>query len=110
VGFAFVEENLDTVKPLQVDGGGGCVEPTAESIASGEYPIARDLYIYVNSAKLAENPALEAFIDFYVGEGITTLVGAGEGQVPYVPLNAEAVAATQAVWESKELGTRDGGG
>ena len=28
VGFAFVEENLDVVKPLQVDGGGGCVEPS----------------------------------------------------------------------------------
>jgi phosphate transport system substrate-binding protein len=109
VGFAFVEENLDTVKPLQVDGGGGCVEPTPETIASAEFPIARDLYIYVNTAKLAENPALGAFVDFYVGEGITTLVGTEEGQVPYVPLNAEAVAATQAVWEAKEVGTRDGG-
>jgi phosphate transport system substrate-binding protein len=110
VGFAFVEENLDTVKPLQVDGGGGCVEPTVESIAGGEYPIARNLYIYVNSAKLAENPALEAFIDFYVGEGITTMVGTGEGQVPYVPLSEEQAAETLAVWEAKELGTRDGGG
>ena len=109
VGFAFVEENLDTVKPLQVDGGNGCVEPTPETIASAEFPIARDLFIYVNSAKLAESPALEAYIDFYVNEGITTLVGTGEGQVPYVPLNAETVAETQAVWEAKELGTRDGG-
>ena len=33
VGFAFVEENLDTIKPLQVDGGAGCVEPTPETIA-----------------------------------------------------------------------------
>jgi hypothetical protein len=38
------------------------------------------------------------------------LVGAGEGQVPYVPLSAESVAETQAVWEARELGTRDGGG
>ena len=91
VGFAFVEENLDVVKPLQVDGGGGCVEPTAETIASGEYPIARDLFIYVNAPSSAENPALEAFVDFYVTEGITTLVGSDEGQVPYVPLGDEAV-------------------
>ena len=33
VGFAFVEENHDTVKAFQVDGGGGCVEPTPETIA-----------------------------------------------------------------------------
>jgi phosphate transport system substrate-binding protein len=109
VGFAFVEENLDVIKPLQVDGGAGCIEPTPETIASGEYPIARDLYIYVNTAKLAESPALEAFVDFYVTEGITTMVGTAEGQVPYVPLAEEDLAATQQVWEAKETGTRDGG-
>jgi phosphate transport system substrate-binding protein len=52
VGFAFVEENLDTIKPLEVDGGDGCVEPTPETIASGEFPIARALYIYVSKAEL----------------------------------------------------------
>ena len=109
VGFAFVEENLDTVRPIPVDGGGGCIEPTAETIASGEYPIARDLYIYVSTNKLAENPALEGFVDYYVNSAIFTLVGAEEGQVPYVALNAEAAAATQGVWEAQETGTRDGG-
>jgi phosphate transport system substrate-binding protein len=109
VGFAFVEENLDVVKPLQVDGGAGCVEPTPESIANGEYPIARDLYIYVSTGALEGNAALEAFVDFYVTEGITTLVGTEEGQVPYVPLNDEAVAETRAVWDARETGTRDGG-
>jgi phosphate transport system substrate-binding protein len=109
VGFAFVEENLDVVRPISIDGGDGCVEPTPETIASGEYPISRTLYIYVNTASLAENPALEAYVDFYVSEGMTTLVGTEEGQVPYVPLNEEATAATQAVWEDRETGTRDGG-
>jgi phosphate transport system substrate-binding protein len=109
VGFAFVEENLDTVRPIPVDGGAGCVEPTAESIAEGEYPIARDLYIYVSATKLAENPALEGFVDYYVNSAMSTLVGAEEGQVPYVALSADDVAATQAVWEAREVGTRDGG-
>ena len=104
VGFAYVEENLDVVKPLQVDGGGGCVEPSAETIASGEYPIARDLFIYVNAAKAAENPALSAFVDYYVNEGITALLGTGDGQVPYVPMNAEDVAATQAAWAARTTG------
>lgn len=98
VGFAFVEENLDVVKPLQVDGGEGCVEPTPESIATGEYPIARDLYIYVNTDKAAENPALAAYVDYYVTTGIAEMVGAGEGQVPYVPLTDEAVAEVQTAW------------
>ena len=110
VGFAFVEENLDTVKPLQIDGGAGCVEPTVESIASGEFPIARPLFIYVSVPALESNTALEAFVDFYIGEAITTIVGPDieAGQVPYVPLGDDAVAEVQGVWEARETGTREG--
>jgi phosphate transport system substrate-binding protein len=110
VGFAFVEENLDTIKPLQIDGGAGCIEPTVESIASGEFPIARPLFIYISVPALEANPALEAFVDFYIGEAITTLVGPDieAGQVPYVPLADDAVAEVQAVWEARETGTREG--
>ena len=108
VGFAFVEENLDVVKPIAIDGGGGCVEPTPETIASGEFPIARDLFIYVSAQKLEENAALAPFVDFYVTEGITTLVGAGEGQVPYVPVSDEVLAETQSAWDARTTGTREG--
>ena len=108
VGFAFVEENLDTIKPIQVDGGAGCVEPSPETIASGEYPVARDLFIYVSVPALAENPALAPFVDFYLSEGVTNLVGADEGQVPYVRLSDEDLAAQVAAWEAQETGTREG--
>lgn len=101
VGFAFVEENLDVVKPLQVDKGDGCVEPTNESIASGDYPIARSLYIYVSKNKLAENPALEAFVDFYLSDEGMAVIGTGEGQVPYVPLTSADLEATRAVWAAR---------
>ena len=108
VGFAFVEENLDVVKPLQVDGGAGCVEPTAETIASGEYPVARDLYIYVDALKAESNSALAAFVDYYVNEGIGSMLGTGEGQVPYVPLTADDQAATQETWASRTTGMQQG--
>jgi phosphate transport system substrate-binding protein len=108
VGFAYVEENLDKVKPLQVDGGGGCVEPKPETIASGDYPIARDLFIYVDAAKAESNAALSAFVDYYVNTAITTLLGTGDGQVPYVPLSADDVAATQATWAARTTGTQQG--
>lgn len=109
VGFAFLEENLDVVKPLLVDKGDGCVEPTPATIASGEYPIARSLYIYVSVNKLAENEALAAFVDFYLTDEGLGVLGTGEGQVPYVPMAAEDTSATRAVWEAREVGTRDGG-
>jgi phosphate transport system substrate-binding protein len=101
VGFAFVEENLDVVKPLQVDAGDGCVEPTNESIASGDYPIARSLYIYVSKNKLAENAALEAFVDFYLSDEGMAVIGTGEGQVPYVALASADLEATRAAWAAR---------
>jgi len=101
VGFAFVEENLDVIKPLKVDGGDGCVEPTPDSIAGGEYPIARSLFIYVSKNKLAESPALEAFVDFYLSDAGLAVIGTGAGQVPYVPLAASALEATRAAWAGR---------
>lgn len=109
VGFAFVEENLDTIKPLKVDGGKGCVEATEATIASGEFPISRSLYIYVNKAKLDTNPALASFVDFYMSDAGMAVIGSGEGQVPYVSLAAADLEATRAVWSAKTVGTRDGG-
>ena len=84
VGFAFYEENLDRVRAFTIsaDPNGTCVEPTAETIASNEYPISRDLFIYVNKAKLAENPAIAAYVDYYLADG--TIDGVLE-TVPYVP-------------------------
>jgi phosphate transport system substrate-binding protein len=61
VGFAFADESSDSVKSLEVDGGEGCVAPTPETIASGEYPISRPLFIYVNAAEADARPELAAF-------------------------------------------------
>ena len=41
-----------------------------------------------------------------MNEGITSLLGTGDGQVPYVPLSAEDVAATQATWTSRTTGAQ----
>ncbi|MFM8857047.1 MAG: substrate-binding domain-containing protein [Actinomycetota bacterium] len=108
VGFAFLEENLDVVKPLNVDAGKGCVEPTPASIAAGEYPISRTLYIYVSANKLAENEALGAFVDFFLSDEGLGVIGTGEGQVPYVPMATADVEASRAAWTARELGTREG--
>ena len=94
VGFAFAA-NAD-VKLLEVDGGDGCVEANAETIASNEYPISRNLYIYVNDAKAAESPALQAFVDFYVTTGLDVAVS----EVGYVPLTDDAKDTVRAGWNS----------
>jgi phosphate transport system substrate-binding protein len=106
VGYAYAQEAGEGVKTIPVAGkpGGECVEPTAETISSGEYPIARDLYIYVNSEKLQDSEALEQYVDFYLTDaGITAVSDEG-----YVDLADEDLEATRDVWEKKETGSRDG--
>jgi phosphate transport system substrate-binding protein len=94
VGFAYAQNAGSGVKELQIDGGSGCVAPDVATIGDGTYPLSRSLYIYVNTAKVAENPALKAFVDYYVSdEGITAVDQAG-----YVDLPADRIAATQSTW------------
>lgn len=93
VGFAFAS-SVTGVKLLEVDGGDGCVAPTAEAIASNEYPISRNLYIYVNNGKAAESEALRSYVDFYVGEGLDIAVA----EVGYVPLTEASKAEVRSAW------------
>jgi phosphate transport system substrate-binding protein len=95
VGFAFADENKDSVKLLEVDGGKGCVAPTPETIASNEYPMSRPLFIYVNTDKEAANPAITAFIDYYLSDaGIAAVT-----EADYIALGADELAATRATWD-----------
>jgi len=98
VGFAFAEGAGDQVKILEVDGGDGCVAPSRDTIADGSYPLSRTLYIYVNKGKLAESPALQAFVDYYVTD--TGLVEAVTG-TGYVELPADQIEATRTTWEAE---------
>jgi phosphate transport system substrate-binding protein len=95
VGFAFFEENQDVLKAIEVDSGeSGCVAPTAESIASFEYPLSRPLFIYVKTSDLSGRPDLAAFVDFYLSdEGLAFVSEAG-----YVQLPPEDIEATRAAW------------
>ncbi|HEU5084706.1 MAG TPA: PstS family phosphate ABC transporter substrate-binding protein [Acidimicrobiales bacterium] len=98
VGFAFAEE-ASGVKEIEIDGGDGCVAPTAETIADGSYPISRPLFIYVNAAKAEENPALAAFVDSYVNDAISSV-----SEVGYVDLDDETLTATRDRWEARTTG------
>lgn len=99
VGFAYAV-NADDVKLLQVDGGDGCVSANSSTIASGEYPISRSLYIYVNADEAASNPALRAYVDYYMSEGLDVAVS----EVGYVLLTEESRQQTRSNWDSRAVG------
>jgi phosphate transport system substrate-binding protein len=66
-GLSYYEENSDLLKLVDIDGGAGCVTPSRETVQDGTYtPLGRPLFIYVNNAKYSDNPAVQAFIDFYL--------------------------------------------
>jgi phosphate transport system substrate-binding protein len=96
VGYAYYQAEGDRLKGVEVDGGDGCVAPTAETIADGTYPFSRSLFIYVNKAKAEENPAVASFVELYLSdEGLAKVSEAG-----YVSLPDERIEATRSAWGS----------
>ncbi|HVL39607.1 MAG TPA: substrate-binding domain-containing protein, partial [Fimbriimonadaceae bacterium] len=80
-GYAYLEQNRDKLKAVKIDGDQGPIEPTPDTIGSGEYqPLSRPLLIYVNRKSL-DRPEVEAFVRFALTEGRNVL-----GRVGYVPL------------------------
>ena len=99
VGYAYAEENLDKVKLFEVaKEPGKCVAATKETIADNSYPLSRPLLIYVNKAKAAANPALVAFVDYYLAEGT---IAAANSTVGYVDLAPDVLAKSKSAWESR---------
>jgi phosphate transport system substrate-binding protein len=58
LGYSFLEENAGKVRGIPLGG----VAPTAETIASFDYPGARPLYVYVKGDHLSAIPGLREYI------------------------------------------------
>lgn len=92
-GFAYFGEHEDNLKALAVDDGQGAVSPSQDTVESGQYqPLSRPLFIYVNAQAAQDNPALQAFVQFYLEQAPVVV-----GEVGYVPLPQDGydVALTQ---------------
>ena len=64
-GYSFLEENRDTVRGIAISG----VEPAYDAIASGDYPGARPLYIYVKKQHVGKIPGLQEFVTEFISAG-----------------------------------------
>ncbi len=97
LGFSFLEENADRVKPVSIAG----VAPTAATISNLTYPGARKLYIYIKGEHIQAKPGIREFIAAYAkawGPG-----GALQ-RIGLVPFGAtDAAAATQQATALKPL-------
>lgn len=95
-GFGYFEQNQQQLKALTVND----VAPTQETINSGEYPLSRPLFIYVNAQALEQNPSVEEFVGYYL-ENVNQFVQ----QAQYVPLAEPALQETQTRFQDRTLGT-----
>ena len=87
-GYSYYEENQDPLKALEIDGGEGCIAPSAETVQDGSYaPLGRQLFIYPSAQSLQEKAEVEAFVDFYV-DNIDEIVEAAA----FIGLNDEQKA------------------
>jgi len=90
-GHSYYEQNADKLNLVKVDGGDGCIEPTTETIQSGEYkPLSRPLYMYP-SAKALKRPEVKAFLD-YIEANYEAIAEASQ----IVPMSAEQADKSKA--------------
>jgi phosphate transport system substrate-binding protein len=69
-GYTYYEENQDSLKALEVDGGDGCVAPSIETARDGSYtPLSRPLFIYVKNESLAK-PEVHGFVEYFLTNSI----------------------------------------
>ena len=63
-GYSFFDQNRDKLQTARMDG----VELSPETVASGEYEVARSLYVYVKSAHAGVVPGIREFIAEFTSE------------------------------------------
>ena len=88
-GYAYYFENAGQLNILSIEG----VEASAETVDSGDYPLARPLFIYSDAGIMQQKPQVAAFINFYL-----TNVDEEVRAVGYFPANPEAIEAAKQNW------------
>jgi len=88
-GFAYYQENQGRLSAINLNG----VEPNGETAESGEYPLARPLYIYSDATIMKEKPQVAAFINFYLSR-VNEIIE----EVGYFPASDETLADARQSW------------
>jgi phosphate transport system substrate-binding protein len=66
-GYAYYLENKNSLKVVPIDGGDGPVEPTNETIESGEYaPLSRPIFTYVKNSSVQDKEEVYDFLQFVI--------------------------------------------
>jgi phosphate transport system substrate-binding protein len=102
-GYAYFDQNRQRVSALSIDAGEGPVAPAPETIASGQYPLSRPLFVYFNAEAL-RRPQVQRFAQYFVANAERLAP-----QVGYVPLPETAYAIYAERVRTRTAGTAFGG-
>jgi phosphate transport system substrate-binding protein len=88
-GLSFYQNNTDKLRVATMGG----VVPSAESVASGDYPVSRPLFFYVKKAHIGVIPGLKEYVEFFVSDD---MAGPDGPLAAYGLVSDPELAATQA--------------
>ncbi len=90
MGFAFLDNNLDIIKGISIEG----KEPSFENIAENSYPLFRPLYLYVKKHHIGSVQGIEDFMNFFIQDQISGEEGvlADKGLIPLSGEERESVS------------------
>lgn len=94
-GLAFYENNTDKLQVATMAG----VEPTVDSISTGDYPVSRPLYFYIKAAHIGVIPGLKEYAAFFVSDEIA---GPWGPLAQYGLVSDPALAQTQTMIEAEQ--------
>jgi phosphate transport system permease protein len=95
-GYAYYQQSADQLQVLEIEG----VAPTAERVDSGEYPLARPLFMYTTQTILQEKPQVAAFTNYYL-----THVNEEIRDVGYFPVSEGVMNGAMVAWvDATEMG------
>jgi phosphate transport system substrate-binding protein len=100
-GYSFLDNNRDKIRAVHIDG----VAPKADSISSGEYPVARSLYFYVKLAHLDQIPGIQEYVDLFLSERMIGDYGYLK-EIGLIPMPREDREAARAAWKQRSLLTK----
>lgn len=93
-GYSFLEENLDKLQGAHIGG----VQPAADTISNGRYPLSRSLYFYVKKAHIGVIPGLKEYVAEFTSEKAMGGDGylADKGLIPLTAAKREQVRTSVA--------------
>jgi ABC-type phosphate transport system substrate-binding protein len=79
------------------------VEPNETTAESGEYPLARPLFIYTTSSIMAEKPQVAEYVNFYISN-VASQLGTDPSQIGYFPVSKRTARLNAALFLANTAG------